>query len=158
MDEVPDLEGSSCSICFDSNQFRVLQCGHAFCLECLQVIHQNNGGKIPCPMDRKEDAREPHTLPTPIQFQGQLFVSAVDDERYTSLNQLIDAQVRRRLQTINQLRRLASNLDCHEFNCAIAKITGSVAGVRFIFFDICSCCYQHEIKGIVLKSREIFLS
>ena len=125
-------EDESCSICFDSNQFRVLQCGHAFCLDCLQTLYNNYSGKVPCPLDRREDTRAPHTLPTPQQFQGQLFVPTMDDERYTNLNQLIDAQVQHRLQTIAQLRNLASTLGSHEFNCAIAKISGSAAGVSFV--------------------------
>ena len=144
MSDYFDLEHASCCICFDSNQFRVLQCGHAFCLECLQAMHDHHGGKIPCPLDRKEDGREPRTLPTPTEFDGQLFFHGIDDERHISLNQLIDAQVQHRLQTIRQLRKLAENLDTNEFNCAIAKITGSVAGVSVMF------CYYYVIHTCVV--------
>jgi len=130
MEEAPDLNDGYCSICFDSSQFRVLQCGHAFCLDCLQTMHAYHGGKILCPMDRREDAREPRTLPTPHQFQGHVFIPAVDDdERHVDLNYLLDTQIKHRLDTIRKLRTLASTLEGHEFNCAIAKVTGSAAGI-----------------------------
>ena len=125
-----DREDESCSICFDSYEFRVLQCGHAFCLECLNTLY-NEHGKIPCPMDRMEDMREPISLPTPQHFRGQIFMPALDGARYQTLNQLLDAQVQHRMQTIRQLRSLATTLNGQEFNCSIAKITGSAAGVSY---------------------------
>ena len=132
MAEAGDLEDDSCSICFESNQFRVLQCGHAFCLECLKVMYRNYGGKVCCPMDRMEDGREPSSLPTPRQFEGHLFNFPAEDRRYTNIDQLIDAQIKHRMQTIQQLRNVATTLESQEFDCAIAKITGSAAGVSEI--------------------------
>jgi len=130
MEEAPDLNDGYCSICFDSSQFRVLQCAHAFCLDCLETLHEIHGGRILCPMDRREDAREPRTLPTPHQFQGRVFIPAVDDdERHMDFNYLLDAKIEHGLQTIAKLITLVSRLECHEFNCAIAKVTGSVVGV-----------------------------
>ena len=145
MKEAPDLNDGYCSICFDSSKFRVLQCGHAFCLDCLQTMHAYHGGKILCPMDRREDAREPRTLPTPHQFQGRVFIPAVDDdERHMDFNYLLDAQIEHRLHTIRKLRTLASTLDGHEFNCAIAKVTGSVAGVSSITISDRKFCFNHR--------------
>ena len=88
-------------------------------------------------MDRKEDNRDPHTLPTPHQFQGQLFIPIENDERYKSMNELIDAQIQHRMQTIIHLRNLASTLKSQEFDCAIAKVTGSAVGVSYICTSIC---------------------
>ena len=147
MAEAQDFEDSSCSICLDSNQFRVLNCGHAFCLNCLKSMHSIYGGKMPCPLDRIEDAREPRTLPTPNQFKGKLFPVFEVDERYTSIDQLLHAQLRCREKTVEIVRGIAGDLNSHEFNCAIAKITGGVFGVRFFLFlfEIYSCCHQHQI-------------
>ena len=147
MAEAQDFESSSCSICLDSNQFRVLNCGHAFCLNCLQSMHSIYGGKIPCPLDRIEDAREPRTLPTPNQFKGKLFPVFEVDERYTSIDQLLHAQLRCREKTVEIVRGIAGDLNSDELKCAIAKITGGVFGVRFFLFlfEIYSCWHQHQI-------------
>ena len=128
MEEAPDLHDGYCSICFDSSQFRVLQCGHAFCLGCLQTMHAYHGGKILCPMDRREDTREPCTLPTPHQCQGHVFIPAVDDdERHMNLNYLLDAHIEHRQKTIRKLRTLASKLD--KFNSVTAKVNGNAVEV-----------------------------
>ena len=144
MEEPPDLNDGYCSMCFYSNQFRVLQCGHPFCLDCLQTMHAYHGGKIRCPRDRQEDAREPRTLPTPHQFQGHVVIPVVDDERHMDFNYLLDAQIRHRQDTIRKLRTLASRLDCHEFNCAIAKVTGSVVGVSCMTISDRKFCFSYR--------------
>lgn len=128
-----DLEDQSCSICFDSNEFRVLQCGHAFCLKCLNTLYFNHGGKVCCPMDRKEDDREPISLPTPIQFQGRLYRTTIKNGKYENIKKLIDDQVKQRMHTVQVLRNLAASLGSKEHDCAIAKITGSAAGVSMLF-------------------------
>ena len=92
-----------------------------------------NGDKIPCPMCRRVDERMPRTLPKPDQFQGQLFISAPEDKNRPDLTQLYVKLVKFRKQTINHLRNIASTLDNHEYNGAIAKIAGSSAGVSRIF-------------------------
>lgn len=133
MGELEELEGQSCPLCYDSNDFRVLLCGHAFCLGCLEYLYKSNGGKLCCPMDRKEYNRKPINLPTPRQFQGQLFATGIDDERHKDIHSLIDSQVMKRMHTIQHLRGLAEKLNKMEFKCAVAKISGGVSGVSVLF-------------------------
>ena len=128
-----DLEGQLCSVCWEGNDFRVLQCGHGFCLECLEALYMSHDHKIICPMDRAPDERPPESLPTPNQFQGRLYIQTVDDEVYVNMNQLIDAQIKQRKCTIKHLRRIFASLTEHEFNCAGAKIGGSALGVGICF-------------------------
>ena len=143
MAEPQDFEHTFCTLCIESSDFRVLNCGHAFCLNCLKSMHSIYDGKIPCPLDRKEDTREPRTLPTPSQFKGKLFPVFELHERCTSIEHLLHAQLCCRKKTIEYLRHIAGDLNSDEFNCAIAKITGAVVGVRFFsfLFEIYSCCY-----------------
>ena len=69
-------------------------------------------------------------MPTPQEFRGKLFVQTITDEDATGdINGLLDDMVKRRKITIKQLRAVAKELESHEFNCASAKVGGSVAGV-----------------------------
>ena len=122
------LEGC-CTICWESDDFRALECGHCFCLKCLHTLYELHG-KIECPMDRKEINASPSTLPTPQEFRGTLFVQTITDEDAVGdINGLLDDMVKRRKITIKQLRAVAKELESHEFKCASAKVGGSVAGV-----------------------------
>ena len=122
------LEGY-CTICWDCNDFRALECGHCFCLKCLHTLYELHG-KIECPMDRKEIKTLPANLPTPQEFRGKLFVQTITEEHdISNINDLLDDMVRRRKITISQLRAVAKELENQEFNCASAKIGGSAAGV-----------------------------
>lgn len=136
-----DTEGKSCSICMDSNEFRALQCGHCFCVDCLQQLYTMHEQKIICPMDRQIDEREPQTLPTPNEFEGQVFMQTIDDERFININELLDAQVKQRWKTVTHLRTVANALDTQELQCAGAKVGGSAFGVRslscIVFIVLC---------------------
>ena len=122
------LEGC-CTICWESDDFRALECGHCFCLKCLHTLYELHG-KIECPMDRKEINVSPSKLPTPQEFRGTLFVQTITDEDSVGdINGLLDDMVKRRKITIKQLRAVAKELESHEFKCASAKVGGSVAGV-----------------------------
>ena len=122
------LEGF-CTICWESDDFRALECGHCFCLKCLHTLYELHR-KIECPMDRKEINASPSNLPTPQEFRGTLFVQTITDEDSVGdINGLLDDMVKRRKITIKQLRAVANELESHEFNCASAKVGGSVAGV-----------------------------
>ena len=118
-----------CTICWECNDFRALECGHCFCLKCLHTLYELHG-KIECPMDRKEIQTQPNNLPTPQEFRGKLFAQTItEDQDMGDINHLLDDMVRRRRKTIAQLREVAKELESHEFNCASAKVGGSVAGV-----------------------------
>ena len=81
-------------------------------------------------MDRKEIKTQPNNLPTPQEFRGKLFAQTItEDQDMGDINHLLDDMVRRRRKTIAQLREVAKELESHEFNCASAKVGGSVAGV-----------------------------
>ena len=123
------LEGW-CTICWECDDFRALECGHCFCLKCLHTLYELHG-KIECPLDRKEDKSLPANLPTPQEFRGKLFLQTITDDQEDTgdINHLLDDMVRRRKITIAQLRAVAKELEAHEFNCASAKVGGSVAGV-----------------------------
>ena len=122
------LEGC-CTICWESDDFRALECGHCFCLKCLHTLYELHG-KIECPMDRKEINVSPSNLPTPQEFRGTLFIQTITDEDSVGdINGLLDDMVKRRKVTIKQLRAVAKELESHEFKCAGAKVGGSVAGV-----------------------------
>ena len=122
------LEGY-CTVCWDCNDFRALECGHCFCLKCLHTLYELHG-KIQCPMDRKEDKTLPANLPSPQEFRGKLFIQTITDEQdINDINDLLDDMVRRRKITISQLRAVANELASKEFNCASVKIGGSAAGV-----------------------------
>ena len=122
------LEGC-CTICWECDDFRALECGHCFCVKCLNTLHEIHG-KIECPMDRKDDNTQPANLPTPQEFRGRLFVQTIEHEQdMGDINHLLDDMVKRRKVTITQLRAVAKELEGHEFKCATAKVGGSVAGV-----------------------------
>ena len=112
----------------DSNDFRTLQCGHCFCIKCLQILYDQDG-KIICPMDRKEDVHVPNKLPKPHQFRGQLYLEAVVDSDFQNINDMFDDMIRCRKQTISHLQGIARELETHEYRCAGAKIGGSAAGI-----------------------------
>lgn len=130
----------SCAICWESNDFRVLKCGHCFCIECLRTLKElrclecdEYHDNIRCPMDRQEDDTSLECLPTPDNFEGRLIpltISArrANDSKY-DINHLVEDNVALRKRTINHLRTVARELEMHEFNCASAKIGGSIAGV-----------------------------
>ncbi len=122
-------ENEVCPICWESNDFRTLPCGHTFCIECLEVLHEHHGGQVPCPIDRKIDQTEPKRLPTPNRFRGKLFPSTIFDETFVNIYQLLDAQIRQRRITVNGLRLVGNTLKDHEMKCAGAKVGGSVTGV-----------------------------
>merc|ERR1719361_383084 len=80
-------------------------------------------------MDRREIKTQPNNLPTPQEFRGKLFAQTItEDQDMGDINHLLDDMVRRRRKTIAQLREVAKELESHEFNCASAKVGGSVAG------------------------------
>ena len=130
----------SCAICWESNDFRVLKCGHCFCIECLRTLSElrclecdENHNTIKCPMDRREDSTPVRSLPTPDNFEGKLIPLTISNKEANNgkhnMNDLIDDNVRLRKRTISHLRNVAKELEKHELKCASAKIGGSAAGV-----------------------------
>ena len=137
MDRKFHSERDKCSICLTSNDFRVLQCGHAFCFDCLRYIHEIEEGTILCPHDLKEDCTTPNSLPKPECFEGSILTPDVEVDSSTSIDKLLQDLVDQRMKTIKLLRRVASVLNGHELNSSISKISGSVAGVSMIILSAC---------------------
>ena len=147
-----DWTNRICGICDLSQDFRVLHCGHPICVDCATSIYLMNR-TILCPWDRKEDKRMPHTLPTPEQFNGEIFFTVAADIAEPMLEQpaeqrngshfnapvengvgkdiewLLQDLVHHRKRTVKHLRDAADILSKHEYNCSISKIAGSTAGV-----------------------------
>ena len=132
-----DSKRDKCSICLTSNDYRVLQCGHAFCIDCLQYIHEFEEGTILCPHDLKEDCTTPNSLPKPEYFEGIILTPDVEGDSPTSIDNLLQDLVDQRMTTIKLLRQVASVLNGHELNSSISKISGSVAGVSMIIHSSC---------------------
>eukprot|EP00794_Sanderia_malayensis_P004831 gene4831-5463_t len=134
-----------CSLCYDSRDFRTLSCGHSFCIGCLVSCRNINNDQLLCPLDRRLEETAPEDLPTPINFTGTLFPSTIFDEdeqrRPTSLDSLMDDQIRLRRATIDDLRQVAEVMKTRERQCAGAKIGGSVGG------QACKMCCFHMQGG-----------
>ena len=143
MDEVEDWEYISCSLCYASNDFRVLGCGHAFCMGCLQILRKRHGRRIPCPRDRLIDRREISQLSEPHECQGEVIISSIDEERYKNLNQLIDAQIKDRMDTINVLDNFAQRFKWTVCGFSLLFWYGCIFGVSpFVIFKntFAGCC------------------
>ena len=121
-----------CAVCLDSDDFRVLECRHAFCFQCLRCIYETNEGMIICPFDRLVDLREPRALPKPNRFHGEIIYHISDDP--IDFNMLIDRLIQQRKTTVEHLRDVASFLSKKEVKLAISKITGSATGVSNLTF------------------------
>ena len=106
MAEEGDLKNQVCSICYDSNNFRVLHCRHAFCLDCIEIIHKNHEGRITCPRDRIVDVRVPSALPTLQQFKGKISMTYLEKDVEKNFGRLQDDLVKQRMQTIKHLRNV----------------------------------------------------
>ena len=130
--ETGDLGIKICGICLDSDDFRVLQCGHPICVSCLEAIQKRNQGTIRCPFDASEDERKLCELPRPNKFKGKIFYHTSKD--IPDFQMLFERLAEKRKVTIQHLRDITEILKSHEFNCAISKITGSVVGVSSILF------------------------
>ena len=176
MAEVVDWRNKACGICYLSQDFRVLQCGHPVCFECAFTIYEMNRQTMPCPWDRTVDERMPHTLPTPDKFNGEIFFNVAEDIAEPMFEQLVEQLdgnileepvendvgrdiewllrnlVRHRKRTIKHLREVADLLSKHEHNCSIFKIAGSAAGVSEF------CYYLHYHLSRVLPSQLCLVS
>ena len=137
----------SCAICWDSDDFRVLKCGHCFCVECLSTLRSlrcfecdENHDTIKCPMDRSEDPTPVDSLPTPANFTGKLIPLTIPERNsikdMQDITEIINDLIRLRKLTISHLRNVVTKLDTHEFNCAAAKIGGSSAGMTGAILSI----------------------
>ena len=149
----------SCAICWESNDFRVLKCGHCFCIECLRTLRElrclecdENHKTIKCPMDRREDSTPVRSLPTPENFEGKLIPLTISNKDANNgkhdINDLIDDNVKLRKRTIFHLRNVAKELEKHEFKCASAKIGGSAGGV--IGSIMCIVGFSLSLTGVGL--------
>ena len=129
-----DLTNELCSICFDSQDFRVLGCGHAFCIECIMQIHFLNDETIPCPYDQIKETNRPSVLPTPVNFTGRIFNIHVKKDEQKDFNKFLDDLVQQRKQTIKDLNELASFLKSSGIFFSVPKAAGGFAGVSSISY------------------------
>ena len=88
----------SCAICWDSDDFRVLKCGHCFCVECLRTLRSlrcfecdENHDTIKCPMDRSEDPTPVDSMPTPSNFSGKLIPLTIPER--SSLKDMLNSSL-----------------------------------------------------------------
>ena len=151
----------SCAICWDSDDFRVLKCGHCFCVECLRTLRSlrcfecdENHDTIKCPMDRSEDPTPVDSMPTPSNFTGKLIPLTIPERSsikdMQDINEVIKDLIRLRKQTILHLRNVVRKLDTHEFNCAAAKIGGSSVGTVGAILSIVGISLNISCAGIVV--------
>ena len=131
-DSIPLLDtnyaNELCGICFESQDFRTLQCGHCCCIECLTELRDSRGSPIHCPWCWAPDHTEITNLPRPHQFNGRVFPSFYDDG-CRNFPDLLSEQIRIRKRTIDQLRFVASTLHSVELMCADVKVGGSAVGL-----------------------------
>ena len=120
-----------CALCLEDllcEHFRVLPCGHYFCIPCLtQWAEQVEDGAFSCPVDRT-----PATMSqcSPVaKFEGQLFSSQNPDENDLSISALLHSQMVLRSKTIRYLRSAIDELISIEMSTSVAKLTGSSIGV-----------------------------
>ena len=150
-----------CAICWDSDDFRVLQCGHCFCIECLKTLRSLRclecdelHDTIKCPMDRSEDPTPVNDLPSPSNFKGKLIPLTIPEVKPNKdmhdINEIIKDLIRLRKLTISHLRNVVTKLDTHEFNCASAKIGGSAAGILGAMLTIIGISLDFTAVGAVV--------
>ena len=121
-----------CPLCLEwdpSDSFRVLQCGHCFCGDCIDEWHTQKFGL--CPYCRKEDSRNFALLDSPHTFtSGQVYLPEPPEyEVALEMERLVSKQIRRRNKTIRYLRIAASAIASSELKGARFKIAGSAAGL-----------------------------
>ena len=120
-----------CAICVDSQEFRVLQCRHCFCINCLMVLRGFGEEEITCPACRKPDSILPEDLPLSQNFIGRrpIYPDFHDEEIGNEFTALLSRQLTVRRRTIDHLRFVADELSSMELKCAGAKIGGSATGI-----------------------------
>ena len=117
-----------CPICMEwkpPDYFRVLQCGHCFCNDCMDewLTQQMRC----CPLCKEEHTGHFQDIDS---IEGQLYLpEAPDDETAEGLQRLIYIQIRRRNQTVHYMRVAAEQITNAEFTGAGFKIGGSVGGI-----------------------------
>lgn len=120
-----------CPICLEwdpSSSFRVLQCGHCFCGDCIDEWQEQK--LRTCPSCRKEDKRSSVLLEDPKSFTNHVFLpDPPEQEIAMEMGKLLSAQLKRRNQTIRYLRDTAIAISELELTGAGFKVGGSAAGL-----------------------------
>ena len=124
-----DYSKRTCRMCREPNDFRALQCGHCFCIQCLAVLRELHGTTIYCPLDRCADETELENLPLPENFKGKLLMPTFSENDSNDFENLLGQLIKTRGRTIEHLRSVATALSSMELQCEGAKIGGSVAGI-----------------------------
>jgi len=110
------------------HQFKVLNCGHYFCAECLDSWAEQ--GMLNCPKCRQEEIRSVGNLSGIAAHTGPLFLEEPPDhEDKIEINTMLHAQMVRRSKTIRILRLAAKEVLDIEFASAGVKIGGAAAGL-----------------------------
>ena len=132
MAEEVEWKNKFCSICHLSNAWKVLQCGHPYCLDCCVILYEINDNKISCPWDMKEDSTKPSCLPEPQSFKGTILDTDLEGDEYIDCKRLLQEVIERREKTIKQTRRVTGILENPEVKSSISKLTGSVTEVSWV--------------------------
>ena len=127
MTDVVDWRNKVCGICYSSQDFRVLQCGHPLCFSCALYIYEINRQTMPCPWDRTKNRRMPHTLPTPKQLNGEILSTFAED-----IADHIFEQPPEQNDASRVLRGVAGIMRSYESNFSIVEVTGTTVGVSSI--------------------------
>lgn len=120
-----------CSVCYDwlaVKDIRALQCGHYFCMTCLEEWARQE--LIECPKCRQADTRGFEWLDDLHTFSGKFFLEDPPDmDDALVISNLLHMQMVRRSRTAKYLRVAADEVAQVEITGAGVKIGGSVAGL-----------------------------
>jgi len=91
-----------CPICMDTlsaEKFKVLVCGHPYCIQCIESWFSQNLQY--CPSCRTEERRRPQELSDVYSYEGTLYAEqSPDAEDQNEIQDLLHLQMVRRARTI----------------------------------------------------------